>query len=83
MALGGKKKVRSSNELIIENDDESVKSGFEDAREIPVSKTPNHNISSGPRSNPVDLGPNPVVYQTLTYDYQTITYDYQTLTYDY
>ena len=46
MALGGKKKVRSSNELIIENDDESVKSGFEDAREIPVSKTPNLNLLS-------------------------------------
>ena len=45
MALGGKDQIRSSNYLEFENDDESVKSGFVDARDIPVSKTPTNQIS--------------------------------------
>ena len=46
MVLGGKKKVRSSNISKNENDDESVKSDFEDARETPVSKSPNLKLLS-------------------------------------
>ena len=45
MAQGEKKKMQSSNHVEIENDDEKVKSNFDDAQEIPVSKTPT-NISS-------------------------------------
>ena len=45
MAQGEKKKMQSSNHVEIENDDEKVKSNFDDAQEIPVSKTP-MNISS-------------------------------------
>ena len=40
MVLGGKDQRRSSNFLRVENDDESVKSDFVDARVDPVSKVP-------------------------------------------
>ena len=45
MAQGEKDKMRSSNHVEIENDDENVKSDFVDARDIPVSKTPTNLIS--------------------------------------
>ena len=61
MVLGGKKKVRSSNISKNENDDESVKSDFEDARETPVSKSPNLKLLSKYRcEHGVSIGVNKV-----------------------
>ena len=45
MAQGEKVKIQSSNQVESENDDKNVKSGFVDARGVPVSITPTKSSS--------------------------------------